>query len=180
MRWYVRLRSSSSGAVLSRCPFEEVTGRGVMSPLCSEKYVRHPHHSSLQLSTPSPLTRTHGVQQRLAFRGRCEPRSGFSSCCIVPSHPHRVPRFPPGPAGWPLAGNLDVAQEKSWVMFKEWGKTYGLLRHLRSAYVSSCFAVASGLIGITVRGSSSWAQDTHTQHDGTCRRASQQTIGDSL
>lgn len=39
--------------------------------------------------------------------------------------------YPPGPAGWPLIGNIsDIPHIKVWLTFAEWGKKYGDISHV--------------------------------------------------
>ena len=41
-------------------------------------------------------------------------------------NPNGLP-LPPGPKGYPLIGNLfDMPVDKSWVVYDEWRKTYGI------------------------------------------------------
>ena len=50
-------------------------------------------------------------------------------------NPNRLP-LPPGPKGYPLIGNLfDMPDQKSWVVYDEWRKTYG-----KSFTISGLFA----------------------------------------
>lgn len=63
-----------------------------------------------------------------------------------------TPQFPPGPAGWPLIGTIDIAKDKAWVMFKQWGKTYCLLRCMMITVSQLTGLAASGLIGVRVLG----------------------------
>ncbi|KAG0699878.1 cytochrome P450 [Suillus ampliporus] len=40
-------------------------------------------------------------------------------------------RYPPGPPGWPLIGNVtDMPHIKPWLTFAEWGKKYGDISHI--------------------------------------------------
>lgn len=43
-------------------------------------------------------------------------------------NPKNLP-LPPGPKGYPIIGNLlDMPQDKPWIAYNEWSKTYGALQ----------------------------------------------------
>lgn len=60
-------------------------------------------------------------------------------------------RYPPGPPGKPLVGNLpDIPKKHSWLQFKKWADEYGPLMRLTMAgqehYVVSTEKVANDLL----------------------------------
>lgn len=38
---------------------------------------------------------------------------------------HAMKRYPPGPHGWPIIGNLAFPTESSWRVYRAWSDTYG-------------------------------------------------------
>ncbi|KAK4498266.1 hypothetical protein PRZ48_010923 [Zasmidium cellare] len=67
------------------------------------------------------------------------------------SQPKNGSKFPPGPPGKPLVGNLpDIPPKHSWLKFKKWSDQYGPLMRLniagREHYVASTEKVANDLL----------------------------------
>ena len=52
---------------------------------------------------------------------------GFLVLFVASQAAKRRHRYPPGPKGLPLVGNLfDVPKDYGWLTYREWGRKYGM------------------------------------------------------
>ena len=80
--------------------------------------------STANLSTHFSNTAA-ALQDRIGHNWRAIGIVFVLACIVFVSKFKRKGKLPPGPPGWPILGNLLDLNDRSWLKFTEWKKTYG-------------------------------------------------------